>query len=40
MTPEGKAHNLTAALGVTVRKFPISTGEVDYALFIDGKPVG
>ncbi|WP_304117425.1 type I restriction-modification enzyme R subunit C-terminal domain-containing protein [Phascolarctobacterium succinatutens] len=32
--------NLTAALGVAVREFPTSTGEVDYALFVDGKPVG
>lgn len=27
--------NLTAALGVVVREFPTSTGEVDYALFLD-----
>ena len=32
--------NLTASLGVAVREFPTSTGPVDYALFIDGKPVG
>lgn len=32
--------NLSAALGVAVREFPTSTGEVDYALFIDGIPVG
>ncbi|MDO4339786.1 MAG: DEAD/DEAH box helicase family protein, partial [Eubacteriales bacterium] len=25
---------------VAVREFPTSTGEVDYALFVDGKPVG
>ena len=34
-----KKLNLSAALGVAVREFPTSTGEVDYALFIDGKPV-
>ena len=32
--------NLTASPGVAVREFPTSTGPVDYALFIDGKPVG
>ncbi len=32
--------NLTASLGVAVREFPTSTGPVDYALFINGKPVG
>ena len=32
--------NLAVSLGVAVREFPTSTGEVDYALFIDGKPVG
>lgn len=32
--------NLSAALGVAVREFPTSTGEVDYALLIDGIPVG
>ncbi len=32
--------NLGAALGVAVREFPTSTGPVDYALFIDGEPVG
>ena len=35
-----KRLNLAASLGVAVREFPTSTGEVDYALFIDGKPVG
>lgn len=35
-----KKLNLTAALGVAVREFPTSTGPVDYALFIEGKPVG
>ena len=32
--------NITASLGVAVREFPTSTGPVDYALFIEGKPVG
>lgn len=32
--------NLSASLGVAVREFPTDTGEVDYALFIDGIPVG
>ena len=32
--------NLTASLGVAVRELPTSTGPVDYALFIDGAPVG
>lgn len=32
--------NLTVSLGVAVREFPTSTGPVDYALFIDGAPVG
>ena len=32
--------NLLASLGVAVREFPTSTGEVDYALFVDGRPVG
>lgn len=35
-----KTLNLTAALGVAVREFPTSTGPVDYALFVDGMPVG
>ena len=35
-----KKLNLYASLGVAVREFPTSTGEVDYALFVDGKPVG
>lgn len=35
-----KALNLTASLGVAVREFPTSTGEADYALFINMKPVG
>lgn len=32
--------NLFIAPGVAVREFPTSTGEVDYALFVDGTPVG
>ncbi len=32
--------NLSAGLGVAVREFPTSTGPVDYALFVDGVPVG
>ena len=32
--------NLAVSLGVAVREFPTSTGEVDYALFIDGEPAG
>lgn len=32
--------DLSAGLGVAVREFPTSTGEVDYALFVDGVPVG
>lgn len=32
--------NLSVSLGVAVREFPTSTGKVDYALFVDGRPVG
>lgn len=32
--------NPMASLGVAVREFPTSTGPVDYALFVEGKPVG
>lgn len=32
--------NLFSAMGVAVREFPTSTGEVDYALFVDGTPIG
>ncbi len=35
-----KDMNIHASLGVAVREFPTSTGEVDYALFIEGVPVG
>ena len=34
-----KDMNIHASLGVAVREFPTSTGEVDYALFIEGVPV-
>ena len=32
--------NPLASLGVAVREFPTSTGPVDYALFVEGRPVG
>lgn len=32
--------NLSASTGVAIREFPTSTGPVDYALFVDGNPVG
>ena len=32
--------NPMAALGVAVREYPTSTGPVDYALFVEGTPVG
>ncbi len=32
--------NPMASLGVAVREYPTSTGPVDYAIFVDGKPVG
>ena len=35
-----KQLSLLAGLGVAVREFPTSTGPVDYALFVDGVPVG
>lgn len=35
-----KELNLTVGMGVAVREFPTSTGPVDYALFIEGTPVG
>lgn len=35
-----KELNLTAGVGVAVREFPTSTGPVDYALFVEGAPVG
>lgn len=30
----------SASLGVAVREYPTASGEMDYALFIDGQPVG
>ncbi|GHU55940.1 type III restriction endonuclease subunit R [Clostridia bacterium] len=36
----GNGLNLAASLGVAVREYPTNSGEVDYLLFIDGKPVG
>jgi len=35
-----KELNLSVSLGVAVREFQTDTGEVDYALFISGSPVG
>lgn len=35
-----KSLNLSASLGIAVREFPTSTGPVDYALFLEGIPVG
>ncbi len=35
-----KGLNPSAAAGVAVREFPTDTGHVDYALFVNGKPVG
>jgi type I restriction enzyme R subunit len=32
--------NFSSSLGVAVREFPTSTGPVDYALFVEGVPVG
>ena len=32
--------NITVGTGVAIREFPTSTGRVDYALFVDGKPIG
>ena len=35
-----KQVNPSASLGVAVREYPTSTGPVDYALFVEGVPVG
>ncbi len=35
-----KQLDLSAGLGIAVREFPTSTGRMDYALFVDGAPVG
>jgi type I restriction enzyme R subunit len=40
MVQDVKQLNPAASLGVAVREFPTSTGPVDYALFVDGEPVG
>ena len=32
--------NRTAASGVAVCEFPLTTGEVDYMLFAQGRPIG
>ncbi len=32
--------NLGASFGVAVREFPLKSGEADYLLFVDRKPVG
>ena len=32
--------NIMEGLGVAIREFPTSTGPVDYALFVGGRPVG
>ena len=34
------ALNISANVGVAVREFPTDTGPADYALFVDGEPVG
>ena len=41
MIQDLKDININASLGVAIREFPTANGgEVDYALFIDGNPVG
>jgi type I restriction enzyme, R subunit len=35
-----RATNLSAAVGVVVREFPLKTGEVDYLLFVNRKAIG
>ena len=35
-----KELNIYAGRGVIVREFPTDTGPVDYAIFVDGVPVG
>lgn len=34
------AMNISAGLGVAIREFPLSTGDVDYLLYADGKAIG
>ena len=36
----GNGLNLAVSLGVAVREYPTNSGEVDYLLFVGGKPVG
>lgn len=40
MVQDVKRLNPMASLGVAVREFPTDTGPVDYALFVNGIPVG
>ena len=40
MIQDVKSLNLSVACGIAVREFPTSTGPVDYALFVEGVPVG
>ena len=35
-----KEMNLSAGYGVAVCEYPLPTGDSDYLLFIDGKPLG
>lgn len=35
-----KRLNLSVSIGVAVREFPTSTGKTDYALFVEGAPIG
>ncbi len=32
--------NISAGLGVAIREFPLTTGEADYLLYVDGKAIG
>ena len=40
MIQDMKQLNPTASLGIAVREFPTDTGPVDYALFVNGIPIG
>ena len=35
-----KSLNLAAAPGIAVREFPLTVGEVDYLLYVEGKAAG
>ena len=35
-----KDKNVFAGIGVAITEYPTETGPADYALFVDGKPVG